>query len=75
MSAQHKRGGVVPLPFATPRQAALAVLTKFPDLRLKTAGFLGYVCVADQLTDKQHGWLVSILEKRGLPPLSDGWGD
>jgi hypothetical protein len=75
MSAQRKRGGVIPLPFATPRQAALAVLTKFPDLQHKTAGFLGHVCVADRLTDKQHRWLVSILEKRGLPPLADGWGE
>tara|TARA_R110002012_G_scaffold138444_5_gene293672 strand:- start:1718 stop:1945 length:228 start_codon:yes stop_codon:yes gene_type:complete len=72
MSTQQTNGAIVALPFATPRQAALAVLTGFPDLPLKTAGFLGHICVADVLTDRQHKWLVSILEKRGLPPLAAG---
>lgn len=75
MSNQRSKDGVVALPFATPRQAALALLSRFPDLPHKTAGFLGHVCVADLLTDRQHDWLASILEKRGLPPLAEGRGD
>lgn len=72
MSTPQTKGKVVVLPFANPRHAALTLLTEFPDLPHKAAGFLGHMCVAEVLTDKQRRWLVSLLEKRGLPPLSEG---
>jgi hypothetical protein len=70
MTKQRTNSAVVTLPFANPRQAALTLLSEYPDLSHKAAGFLGHVCVSDFLTDKQHKWLVSLLEKRGLPPLA-----
>jgi hypothetical protein len=54
------------------RQAALALLNQFPDLQHKAAGFLGHVAVAPALTDRQHRWLVKLLERHGLPPLAGG---
>lgn len=70
MTTQRTNGQIIAMPFANPRQAALTLLSECPDLTHKTAGFLGHVCVADSLTDKQHKWLVSVLERRGLPPLA-----
>jgi hypothetical protein len=58
--------------FAHHRQAALALLSKRPDLRRKDAGFLGHVCVAVALTDRQRGWLADLLAASDLPPLVDG---
>ena len=52
------------------RQAALALLSEFPDLPHKAAGFLGHVCVAQTLSDRQRNWLVKLLERNGLPPLA-----
>jgi len=54
------------------RQAALALLSQCPDLPHKTAGFLGHVCVAIELTEKQRDWLVKLLDRAGLPPLAMG---
>lgn len=59
-------------PFAHHRQAALALLSACPDLPHKTAGFLGNVCVAVVLSDKQREWLVKLLDRHGLPPLAGG---
>ena len=53
------------------RQAALALLSEFPDLPLKPAGFLGHVCVVAVLSDKQRDWLDKLLDRYGLPPLAD----
>lgn len=59
-------------PFANPRAAALALLTECPDLSHSEAGFLGHMCVAVSPTEKQLTWLVKLLVKRDLPPLSEG---
>lgn len=52
------------------RQAALALLSQCADLQHKTAGFLGHVCVAPALSDKQRDWLEKLLDRNGLPPLA-----
>lgn len=54
------------------RQAALALLVKCPALSRKEAGFLGNVCVARQLSDKQRDWLERLLAQYHLPPLHEG---
>lgn len=54
------------------RQAALTLLSQCPDLPHKTAGFLGHVCVAIELTEKQRDWLDKLIERAGLPPLAKG---
>lgn len=59
-------------PFAHHRQAALALLTGCPDLQHKAAGFLGHVCVAPHLSERQRSWLVKLLERHGLPRLAEG---
>jgi hypothetical protein len=58
--------------FPSHREAALALLNRFPDLQHKAAGFCGHVAVASALTDRQHRWLVKLLERHGLPPLAEG---
>lgn len=55
--------------FSHHRQAALALLSECPYLPHKTAGFLGHVCVAENLTDKQRHWLVKLLERNHMPEL------
>ncbi|MEQ1498849.1 MAG: hypothetical protein ABL914_09310 [Novosphingobium sp.] len=57
-------------PFLHHRAAALALLSACPDLSHKAAGFLGHVCVAAVLSDKQRDWLATLLAKHGLPPLA-----
>ena len=54
------------------RTAALALLNERPDLPHKAAGFLGHVCVASILSDRQRDWLVKLLDRNGLPPLAEG---
>lgn len=56
-------------PFTHHRAAALALLSAVPDLPHKAAGFLGHVCVAAALSDKQGDWLGKLLAKHGLPLL------
>lgn len=58
--------------FSHHRAAALALLNECPELAHKAAGFLGHVCVAPVLTDKQRAWLVTLLERHGQPPLALG---
>lgn len=58
--------------FQTHRQAALALLSQCPNLSHKEAGFLGHVCVADALSDRQRDWLIKLLSRHGLPSLVDG---
>ena len=60
------------IPFPHHRPAALALLSKCPDFPHKTAGFLGHVCVAPILSERQRAWLVKLLNRAGLPPLADG---
>ena len=59
-------------PFTHHRMAALALLNDCPDLSHKAAGFLGHVCVAPVLSDKQRDWLAKLLDRSGLPPLTEG---
>lgn len=58
--------------FPDHRAAALALLGQCEDLPHKTAGFLGHVCVAPILSDRQREWLVKLLDRAGLPQLADG---
>lgn len=58
--------------FPDHRAAALALLGQCEDLSHKAAGFLGHVCVAPILSDRQREWLVKLLDRAGLPPLADG---
>jgi len=59
-------------PFPHHRTAALALLSQCPDLSHKAAGFLGHVCVAEVLSERQRDWLVKLLDRNELPPLADG---
>lgn len=59
-------------PFKTHRHAALALLTNEPDIPHKAAGFLGHVCVASMLSEKQRDWLVKLLARYGQPTLAEG---
>jgi hypothetical protein len=57
--------------FPNHRQAALALLSHFPELQHREAGFLGHVCITRDLSDRQHIWLVKLLARHGLPPLEE----
>jgi hypothetical protein len=59
-------------PFTHHRAAALCLLNSVPDLPHKVAGFLGHVCVAAVLSDRQRDWLVKLLKRYRLPDLADG---
>jgi hypothetical protein len=59
-------------PFEHHRQAALALLNHRPDLPHKAAGFLGHVCVAPILSERQRDWLLKLLKRYGQPPLVQG---
>lgn len=61
-------------PFDHHRQAALSLLNQCPNLSHKEAGFCGHVCVAVALSDRQRDWLAKLLERHGLPSLSEGGG-
>lgn len=56
-------------PFTHHRQAALGLLNANENLPHKTAGFLGHVCVASELTERQHDWFDKLLQQNGLPRL------
>lgn len=58
--------------FSHHRQAAMALFNSNMKLSRKEGGFLGNVAVEPSpLTDKQASWLAKLLERAGLPPLSD----
>jgi hypothetical protein len=59
-------------PFNHHRQAALSMLNECLTLSHKEAGFLGNVCVAPILSNRQLDWLSKLLERNGLPPFSVG---
>jgi hypothetical protein len=59
-------------PFNHHRQASLALLNQCPKLSHKEAGFLGHVCVADALSEKQNAWLAKLLDRHELPPMAVG---
>jgi hypothetical protein len=52
------------------RSAALRLLTACRNLSHKEAGFLGHVCVAPVVSDKQGDWLNRLLERHQMPPWS-----
>lgn len=60
-------------PFPHHRPAALALLeTAWASLTHKEAGFLGHVCIAADLSERQGAWLAKLLARFGLPILSIG---
>jgi hypothetical protein len=60
-------------PFTNHQSAAMALLTSGAALKPREGQFLGGISFdANPLTDKQAHWLEILLEKNGLPPLSDG---
>lgn len=59
--------------FATPRQAALALLNSQERLTRKAGSFLGQTAVDPApLTPAQIEWLATLLARAGLPPLDAG---
>ena len=60
--------------FNAPRLAALALLNCAEARLTRQAGsFLGQLCVDETpLSEKQHGWLATLLDRAGLPPLANG---
>ncbi len=58
----------------TVRESALALLNaNDPPLTPKAGQFLGQMAVSmNPLSDKQAAWLATLLERAGLPPLTDG---
>jgi hypothetical protein len=60
-------------PFTVPRDAALSLLNQGGRLTRKAGSFLGQLAVdPTPMTDAQRGWLGSLLQRAGLPPLIDG---
>lgn len=60
-------------PFISHQAAAMALLTSGAALRPKEGQFAGGVAFdANPLTPKQANWLAILLDRHGLPPLSDG---
>lgn len=59
--------------FTSHRCAALALLNNEQAKITRQAGsFLGQLCVDDTpLSDKQHGWLTTLLDRAGLPSLTE----
>ena len=58
-------------PFTSSRQAALALLTGDHRLSRKAGQFLGQLAVDPaRMGDAQAEWLVNLLDRAGLPPLS-----
>lgn len=55
------------------QRAAMSLLTAGVSLKPGEGQFLGGVTFdANPLTEKQRNWLVILLDKHGLPPLTDG---
>jgi hypothetical protein len=60
-------------PFATPRAAALALLSSNGPFTRKAGSFLGQLAVdPTPLSEKQLDWLSTLLARAELPPLADG---
>lgn len=61
-------------PFASARRAALALLNSDETRLTRQAGsFLGQLCVDDTpLSQKQFGWISTLLDRAGLPALAGG---
>lgn len=58
-------------PFATQRDAALALLNSDARLTRKAGSFLGQLCAdATPMSAAQADWLAALLERAGLPALA-----
>ena len=53
------------------RRAALRLLNERPSLSHKEAGFLGHVCVAAVVTEKQRDWLDKLGVRNGMLPFAE----
>lgn len=59
-------------PFPTHRQAALALLHHNRGISANAARFLGQITVdPSPLSENQAFWLVTLLNRAGLPPMSN----
>jgi len=59
--------------FPDHRQAALALLTGKSRLSRKAGQFLGQIAVDPApMSESQTAWLALLLDRAGLPPLSEG---
>lgn len=59
-------------PFADHRAAAMALLTSAP-LKPREGQFCGQMAFdASPLSERQASWLRILLERHGLPPLTEG---
>ncbi|PLK27099.1 hypothetical protein [Novosphingobium sp. TH158] len=60
-------------PFATHREAALALLNGGYRASRKAGQFLGQLAVdPSPMSAAQTDWLAKLLDKAGLPPLAEG---
>ena len=59
--------------FPDHRQAALALLNGHPRQTRKAGQFLGQIAVdSSPMSDAQADWLAKLLDRAGLPPLTEG---
>lgn len=72
----NKAGQQSPAHFSDQRSAALALLNGESHLTRKAGSFLGQ-CAVDPapLSAAQRDWLITLLDRAGLPPLANGGGD
>jgi len=55
------------------QRAAMSLLTAGKPLKPREGQFCGGLAFdANPLTEKQRNWLVILLDRHGLPPLSEG---
>lgn len=55
------------------QRVAMSLLTAGKPIKPREGQFLGGLAFdANPLSEKQRNWLVILLAKHGLPPLSDG---
>jgi hypothetical protein len=55
------------------QRAAMSLLTAGKPLKPREGQFCGGIAFdASPLTEKQRNWLVILLDRHGLPPMSDG---
>ena len=60
-------------PFLSPREAALALLNGEARLSRKAGSFCGQLAVdPTPMSPAQRGWLGTLLDRAGLPPINDG---
>lgn len=61
------------LPFSDHRAAALALLNGTSRLSRKAGQFLGQLAVdSTPMSEAQADWLAKLLDRAGLPPMTEG---